>query len=125
MRQRCMNPNAQAWPRYGGRGIKVCERWDAFEAFLADMGERPSPNHSLDRIDNDGDYCPENCRWTDRKTQQNNTRGNRYIELDGERLTLSQWEERMGLTRDVIRQRLLLGWSEERAVRTPVRRYGT
>lgn len=74
MRQRCNNPNSQSWRLYGGRGIKICERWSEFDAFLSDMGKKPSAHHSIDRIDVNGCYEPENCRWADSTTQSRNTR---------------------------------------------------
>lgn len=110
MKQRCRNPNTIHFENYGGRGITACKRWDKFVNFYADMGPRPSPKHTLDRIDNDGPYKKSNCRWAVRRVQQRNRRGNRIIEYEGEKLTLSEWSERVGLDRGTIDSRLRRGW---------------
>jgi len=96
MKVRCYNHNGIEWLRYGGRGISVCGRWlNNFENFLADMGEKPSPRHSLDRIDNDGNYEPNNCRWATRKQQANNKSSNRLLTFKGETLSLSAWSDKL------------------------------
>lgn len=108
--QRCTNPHAKGYPNYGGRGVSVCARWrDSYDAFLEDMGRRPSPGHCIDRIDNDGPYSPENCRWATRLEQNRNRRGRRLIELAGERVCLAVAAERLGLTYETARKRLNRG----------------
>lgn len=94
---RCRNPNYPRFWRYGGRGIRVCKRWLTFANFLADMGKRPSPDHSLDRIDNDGNYEPGNCRWASRLEQVNNCYSNVRITRDGVTRTLAEWARITGL----------------------------
>lgn len=118
MRQRCENPNNHAYTNYGGRGIKVCERWAKFENFLADMGERPG-GMSIDRIDVSGDYEPSNCRWATRAEQARNTTRNRYVEIDGENLTITDWEVKMKLNKSVICKRIIRGVDPKLAVLTP------
>lgn len=121
MFRRCENPRNARYPNYGGRGIKVCAEWRSFEVFLRDMGECP-PGLSLDRRDNNGDYEPTNCRWATREEQGRNKRNNRLLEHDGSVLPINAWAERLGLSRDVIRQRIdKLGWPVARALTTRTR----
>lgn len=91
MIQRCSNRKHIMYYRYGGRGIQVCDRWKDFPSFYADMGKKPSPGHSLDRIDSDGHYCPENCRWATKHQQANNTSRNVYVTIEGRTATVSEW----------------------------------
>lgn len=112
---RCRNPNHRQYADYGGRGIKVCERWESFESFLTDMGERPLDVVSIDRIDNEGNYEPSNCRWAMKKEQDNNRRSNKLVEYKGQTKTVAEWCDELELSRQTIYQRLNRGWSPERA----------
>lgn len=118
MLQRCTNPNNPAYPDYGGRGISVCVRWESFDAFLTDMGDRPL-GMTLERIDNDGDYHPGNCRWATRAEQNANRRGARLLSHGGETLRISEWARRLGVRETRIRERLNKGWTVSQAVSTP------
>jgi len=105
---------------YGGRGITVCERWRSFWNFLADMGERP-PGTCLERINNDGNYEPENCRWATMAEQLLNRRNNHRLTVGNETLTITEWSRRSGLQWKTIAERIRRGWNAERAVQTPGR----
>jgi len=117
MLARCGNPKNSAYPRYGGRGIVVCERWRKFENFLADMGQRPS-GMSLDRYpNNDGNYEPGNCRWATCTEQSLNTRSNRLVTFNGRTQSVTEWEREYGFQRGTLHQRLFrYGWTMDRAV---------
>lgn len=102
MRQRCNNTNSPDYPNYGGRGIKICPSWDSFPQFLSDMGERPKGT-SLDRIDFNGDYCKENCRWASPKLQALNTRTTYLLEFNGETDSIHGWSKRLNITEQMIK----------------------
>lgn len=117
MFERCYNKNKERYPNYGGRGIVVCERWNDFRNFIADMGLRPSPQYSIDRINNDGNYEPGNCRWADAITQTNNARSNRMFTHNGETLSIAQWARRAGIARTTMVMRLIyLKWPIGKAI---------
>lgn len=119
---RCENPNDGAYANYGGRGIKICARWrGSFEAFLADMGPRPSDKHSIDRIDVNGDYEPSNCRWATKHTQDRNRRTNRMLTLGVETKCLKDWAGVLGIQRTTLERRLAKGWTVEKALTHPIR----
>jgi hypothetical protein len=106
MKDRCANSNNKKYHLYGGRGIKVCDRWQLFENFLSDMGERPGPEYSLDRYpNNDGNYEPGNCRWATIEQQNNNTRKTLRIEFRGEIKSAAQWSRTLSISEKVIRRR--------------------
>lgn len=120
MRNRCSNPRNKRFDRYGGRGIRVCSQWDRFDVFLSNMGKCPS-RHTLDRIDNDGNYEPGNCRWATYQQQHTNMSRNRRLTLNGRTMCLSEWARENGLTPDAVYARIKLGWSAERAITQPIR----
>lgn len=119
MRQRCNNPKSPDYPRYGGRGIRVCERWqNDFAAFLADMGERPD-GLTLDRKDVDGDYEPSNCHWATRSRQQRNRTVTELLTHDGQTMCLKDWSEKVGISAKILSWRLKNGWDPQKALSTP------
>ena len=121
MLARCYNPKNKYYKNYGGRGVRVCERWHIFENFYADMGDPPE-GMTLDRKDNDGDYCKENCHWATREEQMNNMRNNVWYEYQGENKTLTQWARHLDMKVITLWSRLNVSrWSIERAFTTPVK----
>ena len=119
MKKRCYDVKDRYFKNYGGRGIKVCDRWvNSFEKFISDMGKKPSPELTLDRYPNkNGNYEPTNCRWATQLQQQNNRTDNRIIEYNGLSLTLTEWSEKTGIKRNTIKERIrAYGWSVEQAL---------
>jgi hypothetical protein len=113
MRARCGNPDHPAFNDYGGRGITVCERWNDFANFLSDMGPKPSPRHEIDRINNGGNYEPDNCRWATRVVQHNNKRNNRLLTIGGRTQTIAQWARESSIDPGKLLQRVNAGWRPE------------
>lgn len=123
IRGRCLNTRNAAFSRYGGRGILLCDRWATFENFLADMGLRPSSRHSIDRIDNDRGYAPDNCRWATDREQSLNRRNNVRVAFDGKTMPLKEWARELDVNYGTLWSRINdSGWSVERALTTPIRR---
>lgn len=112
MRSRCNNPRDSGWSRYGGRGIRVCERWNSFENFLADMGPRPSLEYSIDRIDNNGNYEPSNCRWATDYEQNRNRSDNIFMTCNGKTQCMSDWAKELGLCLQMVFGRWERSWSD-------------
>jgi hypothetical protein len=120
MKARCTIPSHKAYAYYGGRGITVCAEWrHSFDTFYRDVGPRPSRRHTLDRIDNARGYEPGNVRWATRLQQMRNTRVNRWLELNGERLTIQDWARRIGASHATIHTRLQRGWPLDKALTLP------
>ena len=118
MKGRCLNEKTPNYSRYGGRGISICQRWlTSFENFLEDMGTRPSPSHSLDRINNDGDYSAENCRWATVEQQQRNKSNVGIVIYRGRRMTVPELANEVGVPLSRLKTRLRRGWAVERAIK--------
>lgn len=137
MRMACNNPQNCKYYKYGARGIKVCKQWDNLEngfqnfyKWCIENGYKDIPNEkgrnklSIDRIDNNGDYCPENCRWVDATTQQNNTRRNHFITYNGETKSLAQWSKEYNISPNTLHHRICRSkWDIEKALTTPPKRH--
>lgn len=125
MRQRCLNPLNAVYRDYGGRGIRICERWDSFENFLADMGPVPGPKHSIERKDPNGNYEPDNCVWLPKRRQSRNRRDTIRLAFNGETKPLIEWAEHLGLSYKALRARRDRGWTDEQILTTPVHTVST
>jgi len=119
MRQRCNDKNAVNFHNYGGRGIRVCKQWDDFAVFLKDMGNAPSPNHTIERKENSKGYEPSNCRWASRTEQMMNTRANHLLTYKGRTMPITAWADEVGLTTDTLYRRIYRNWPIAKALTTP------
>lgn len=124
MRRRCLCRTYGEFPAYGGRGITICERWrNSFENFYGDMGPRPTASHSIDRIDNNKGYSPDNCRWATMREQSVNKRNTRLITLNGQTKCLAHWARQLGISRDALTRQVDRGASESTILNLKPRRY--
>jgi hypothetical protein len=120
-KDRCKNPNNPKFKHYGGRGIKMCQEWrDSFAAFIASMGRRPAGRYTLDRIDNNGDYEPGNCRWATYAAQNRNNRRTRLLTFQGKTHCITDWADILGMSRATLYGRIYRGWSTEKALTAPL-----
>lgn len=120
MLKRCEKPSATGYQHYGGRGIRVCERWHNFWKFVEDVGAKPGPEHQLDRTNNNGHYEPGNVQWSTSREQHKNTRRNTRLTVNGVTKIAADWAAEHGMPRSTFHNRLLRGWTPEQAVRTPI-----
>lgn len=125
MMQRCNDPKASNYKHYGGRGVKVCERWHDFANFLADMGECPGTAMTLDRIKNDVGYEPGNCQWATQAEQNRHRSNNVQLTYGGFTRNVADWAATLGMSANTLNMRIRLGWSVERALTKPVKKRGT
>ena len=121
MRGRCYNPNNKKFANYGGRGITICERWNNFWNFYHDMGKRPE-GYSIDRIDVNKIYSPENCRWATVEMQENNRTTTRFVTIGEETKSIKQWADVYDISAKTVRDRIYRGWDAIKAITTPARK---
>lgn len=122
IRARCENEASPSYKNYGGRGIRVCDRWQSFDNFFADMGQPPSAQHSIERLNNNGNYEPDNCIWATRYQQSRNRRNNVSVTINGETKFISEWCEQYGIALASVHRRLKKGYTMERAITEPKKR---
>lgn len=121
MRRRCNNQRDKCFFNYGGRGIAVCDRWNkSFTNFISDMGPKPTKSHTIERVNNDGPYSPENCRWATRAEQMRNNRKTHFLTFEGKTMCLTDWAKEIGVKKCTLHLRLKTGWSIEQALTIPV-----
>lgn len=123
MLYRCNTDTSPLYSNYGGRGIEVCLSWHNYNAFISDMGLRPSSAHSIDRIDVNGNYCKENCRWATKKQQSRNRTNSQYVHIDGKKLQVDDYCELYSVSKHAIKNRIRRGWSNEKIISTLVGAY--